>query len=287
MKDRTATIAFGLCFSLALFASSRAQIGPAPGGGGGTPCTTTALSLQFNSAGAFGCATEWVYTAAKKSVGDGANFQIYWSTGNGDLEFRNSADNAYVSIFTGGVLSSANVSIATGKILGVGSIFSPTAAPAMVVPDATVLGSTKFGFLGVAGAQFAWASSTTTAATPDTSLSRNAAGVVEVNNGTTGTFRELKHRSLVSGGTVPGISGCTAGTQTGGGSAGTYTSGTTGTCTVVLTFAFTAPAGWSCWASDRTTPANLISQSASSTTTATLTGTTVTGDVIGYGCMAY
>jgi hypothetical protein len=33
------------------------------GGGGGTPCTTTALSIQFNNAGAFGCEPDLTFTA--------------------------------------------------------------------------------------------------------------------------------------------------------------------------------------------------------------------------------
>lgn len=34
------------------------------GGGGGTPCTTTALSFQYNNAGAFGCVSNLTWTAA-------------------------------------------------------------------------------------------------------------------------------------------------------------------------------------------------------------------------------
>lgn len=33
------------------------------GGGGGTPCTTTALSLQYNNAGAFGCLADFTFSA--------------------------------------------------------------------------------------------------------------------------------------------------------------------------------------------------------------------------------
>jgi hypothetical protein len=132
-----------------------------------------------------------------------------------------------------------------------------------------------------------WSSTGNWYDTLDTGLTRNAAGVLEVDNGTAAAYRELKFRAWGSGGTVPGISGCSAGTQVGGGSSGTFVSGTTGTCTVTLTFAFTAPNGWFCDASDRTTPANLISQSASTTTSCTITGTTVTSDVIGFSANWY
>lgn len=98
---------------------------------------------------------------------------------------------------------------------------------------------------------------------------------------------DLTVRSHGSAGTVPGISGCAADTQTGGATSGTFTSRTTGACTVVLTFAFTSPTGWFCSVGNRITTANLMVQSASSTTSCTVTGTTVTGDVIGYAATFY
>lgn len=81
--------------------------------------------------------------------------------------------------------------------------------------------------------------------------------------------------------------GCTNSTLVGGATAGSYHSGTTGTCTVVITTGLTAPNGWACFANDLTTTSDTIKQTASSTTTATLAGTTVTGDVINFGCHAY
>lgn len=143
--------------------------------------------------------------------------------------------------------------------------------------------------LSSAGFLFWTAGALGTTVVGDTGLTRGAAGQVNVNDGsiTATNYRDLKLRSLISGGTVPGISGCTAGTQTGGGTAGTYSSGTTGTCTVTLTFALTAPTGWACTQNDLTTPADVQKQSASSTTTATITGTTVTADVINFACTAY
>ena len=81
-------------------------------------------------------------------------------------------------------------------------------------------------------------------------------------------------------------SGCSNSTLVGGASRGTVTSGTTGTCTIVITIAgatgLTAPNGWVCNAQDITTPANAIKQSASSSTTCTITGTTASGDVIAF-----
>lgn len=68
---------------------------------------------------------------------------------------------------------------------------------------------------------------------------------------------------------------------------GTITSATTGTCTPVLTFTnVSSLAGWACSISNRTT-ANLIRQTASTISSVTFEGTTVTGDVLSYSCAAY
>lgn len=96
---------------------------------------------------------------------------------------------------------------------------------------------------------------------------------------------------LFSGETKFTITGCSATTTVGGSDAGTYTSGTTGSCAVIVTIngatGRTAPNGYACYAANQTTPANLITQTNTSTTTATITGTTVTGDIIRFGCRGY
>lgn len=98
--------------------------------------------------------------------------------------------------------------------------------------------------------------------------------------------------AVLSNGTKFTTSGCSVSATTGGATAGKYTSGTTGTCTVVLTMngatGLTAPNGWSCSATDLTTAADALQgQTASSTTTATISGTTVSGDVVSFFCMGY
>ena len=61
--------------------------------------------------------------------------------------------------------------------------------------------------------QYGWASSTNVAgALADTTLSRNAAGVVEINNGTANTYRDLKLRNLISSGGVVTLSSFTVAT---------------------------------------------------------------------------
>lgn len=136
---------------------------------------------------------------------------------------------------------------------------------------------------------FGFTSSTDPTGTVDTTLARNAAGVLSVGSSGGGTSGKVKASGYMSVGTKFTATGCSNGTTVGGASAGKYSSGTTGTCTVVVTMgdSATAPNGWACFASDLTTPADLITQTASSTTTATLSGTTISADVISFGCIGY
>jgi hypothetical protein len=59
-----------------------------------------------------------------------------------------------------------------------------------------LMGTAKMQF--ISGYQLVWSTHATYAdlATPDTGLTRNAAGVIEINNGTAGQFRDLKVRTL-------------------------------------------------------------------------------------------
>jgi hypothetical protein len=82
-------------------------------------------------------------------------------------------------------------------------------------------------------------------------------------------------------------SGCSNTTTLGGATAGSYHSGTTGTCTVVISTGITAPNGWACGANDLTTPADVQPQTATTTTTATIAGTTVSGDVVDFHCVPF
>lgn len=138
---------------------------------------------------------------------------------------------------------------------------------------------------------FAWTSGNLSAGY-DTGMSRDAAGIIDVGNGTaTNTSGSLKLASVISAATKFTTSGCSVSATTGGATAGTYTSGTTGTCTVVITMngatGLTAPNGWACTASDRTTAADVQQNTASSTTTATISGPTLSGDVISFQCLGY
>lgn len=92
--------------------------------------------------------------------------------------------------------------------------------------------------------------------------------------------------NLVSGGTQT-VSGCSLSSAKGGQFAGSFQSGTAGTCTVTITPGSTAPNGWSCWASDLTTVADTVKQTAYNATTATIAGTTASSDLVTWGCVAF
>lgn len=141
-----------------------------------------------------------------------------------------------------------------------------------------------------ANAVFGWNNDTQYAGgAEDIGLSRSAAGVLAIGNGTAAsTAGKVKAAAYMTVGTKFTISGCSAGTTVGGAQAGTFVSGTTGTCTVTITLngatGVTAPTGWACFASNRTTKANIFTQDSSTATAVVMSGTTVTNDVIQFGC---
>jgi hypothetical protein len=83
------------------------------------------------------------------------------------------------------------------------------------------------------------------------------------------------------------ITGCSLTAAVGGAAAGRFASGVAGTCTVTITPGYTAPNGYRCAASDMTTPADVLMQTTSTTTTCVLSGTTASGDLITWNAIAY
>lgn len=92
--------------------------------------------------------------------------------------------------------------------------------------------------------------------------------------------------SLISSGTQS-VSGCGLAVPLGGAWAGSFKSGTTGTCTVTITPGISAQNGFVCLAKDLTTPADEPKQTAYTTATCTLSWTTVTGDLITWQAIAF
>jgi hypothetical protein len=123
------------------------------------------------------------------------------------------------------------------------------------------------------GICFTAAADATTAC--DTGISRLAAGVMAVGNGTpantTGVVKTAAYMSV--GTTFTSNAGCTDTVLTGGATAGKLTIGQSTICTTVITMgnSATSPTGWMCDGVDLQHPAVLIQETATSTTTASLT----------------
>jgi hypothetical protein len=83
--------------------------------------------------------------------------------------------------------------------------------------------------------------------------------------------------------------GCSEGTLAGGASAGSFVSGTSGTCTTTITMgnSLTAPQAWSCSLHDITNRSDGGNSAAGSTTTAVVSIATTTGDTVYFDCMAF
>lgn len=102
----------------------------------------------------------------------------------------------------------------------------------------------------------------------------------------------LSVNGIKSTGTKFTLTGCTAGTTVGGATAGQFASGTTGVCTVVLTMngatGLIAANGWSCFAAD-ITAGHLVdfTQTATSSTTCTISATTTSGDTVVWHAIGY
>jgi hypothetical protein len=147
------------------------------------------------------------------------------------------------------------------------------------------------------GVSIGWAAGTAGGGgTFDTAFRRNAAGIVEVNNGsacsTVANCRDLTLRHLIANGTVPTVAntsanscGTTAATIVGNDMAGKITVGATAGTSCTITFGTAWPNAPSCHTDDETT-ANL-QRPTSTTTTLIIAGTMVAGDVINYGCVGY
>jgi hypothetical protein len=126
-------------------------------------------------------------------------------------------------------------------------------------------------------------------------FSASLGGVIFTNQTSATYFPGNASGTIATAGTIDSLNGvptasgsCSVTTQTGGNLAGTFTA--SGACvagTYILTFGAAAPAGWSCNASDRTTPADTVRQTASTTTSATFAATTANSDVVSFSCTYY
>lgn len=125
----------------------------------------------------------------------------------------------------------------------------------------------------------------------DTFMTRISAGNVAFGSSTSGdTSSKVQAAGYISKGTTfTTNAGCSETSLTGGATAGSVASGTSGTCTFVVTMGNTATAahGWACSVWDLTTTTDSLKETATNGTTVTFSGVTVSGDVINFGCIGY
>lgn len=100
----------------------------------------------------------------------------------------------------------------------------------------------------------------------------------------------IETSGILTVGTKFTVTGCSPTATLGGATAGSFHSGSTATCTFVITMGgatgFTAPNGWACSGNDINAGTSLH-QNATTTTTASITGAVTSGDVINFACQAY
>ena len=126
----------------------------------------------------------------------------------------------------------------------------------------------------------------------DFTLSSNAVSLIEF-AGYVSTINiesgiKFTSNDFIVTGTKPTPTGsCTASSFAGGATAGTFSAGACSGGTFILTFVITATNGWACNAKDRTTPADAVNQTSTSTTSAAFTATTASSDVVQYSCVGY
>lgn len=133
------------------------------------------------------------------------------ASGNFPLTINGGANNSYLQcIRTGsnvlfGVDAAWGATVQTQTGPAQVTLLPGGTASMGVTPSAAMLASTM---------NYIWSSGALGAAT-DTGLGRNAAGVVEVNNSTTGAYRDLKARNLITNATT--VAGLTPAATAGAG----------------------------------------------------------------------
>lgn len=124
---------------------------------------------------------------------DGANFKLGWDGSFGGLLLRDAADSVFTSLYAGALV--ARIAAGAQFVIGTSeSTFTDSAANQVLCISSP---GYRFGGLAVNSAGHLQFSSTLNATgTPDAGFSRNAAGIIEVNNGTTGILRDITLRDL-------------------------------------------------------------------------------------------
>lgn len=263
------------------------NVGSSGGSGTVNNCTTAGGTAYYSGTGTtVSCAStaqantaNGIYDAEVLATGD-IGYYMTGSNAVGNVGFK------FVSTATGGKAWQASVFANGGNVPG-----------DICLVDVTD-GDTSFCFsqfteIALASGVYGWTAQTANNGAIDTGISRGAATVVDIGNGTQGnTLASVATAAFISESTKFTTSGCSISSTTGGATAGKFTLGAN-TCTAIITMAGAsgrgAPNGWSCWANDETSPLIMIGTSSSSATTASLNIPSTAGatDVIDFGCLGY
>lgn len=158
-------------------------------GGTATPGGAT-TQVQFNDAGAFNGDAGLTYDKAGKILTVGT--QIKTTTAFGGIVFNAAGSDGLLNVTTNHEV---------GLFLGSGVVMDYQGGQLVV----TIASNYALGWTASGGAN----------GLPDIALRRNAAGVLEVDNGTAGTFADLKVKNLIASGAVTGNGSVPTGGGTG------------------------------------------------------------------------
>jgi hypothetical protein len=171
--------------------------------GGATPAGSD-TQVQFNDSSAFGGDAGLTYNKTTDGLTAAGGFTTPGTvnTGNGIMGYP-------AFSFAGGGVS-GNTGFNMGGPSGIDIIVSQTAQPSVGFVIASGIPQLEVAQEGLFGWSVTPRAGTYSALSPtmDTAFARNAAGLVEINNGTAGTFRDLKVRqhyvdaTLTAGGTT-------------------------------------------------------------------------------------
>lgn len=243
-------------------------------------CGSSTQALSYStSTHSFGCQSITAGSAALTATDIGFGSAGNVLTGTANLQWTDSTKTltiggaAGLSTITTGLLNNNNAGALTIQVAA-NTFFS--------TPGPLTLQASNGSGAGVGGGSINIIAGT--------SASSTAGSITLQTGGSTRVTVDQNGNSAFTGainstGTKFTASGCSNSATTGGAIAGQFTSGTTGTCTVAITLP-TAPNGWSCRATDITNVATL-NQTAKSTTSCTVSGTTTTNDVVIFSAMGY
>jgi hypothetical protein len=201
-------------------------------------------------------------------------------------------------------LTGSVINISTPKIFGNSIVgLTGTGNPNIIRLAAVTGGSVENNFIGgpTTGTQLlitsAAASVTVgienTFAGSGTAISNSGTGTIfppkTINGSTCSTSFACNISNIISTGTPPvGTTGsCTASGFVGGSTAGKFTAALCAAGTYILSGLPTAPNGYTCNAQDQTTVADLLQQTANSTTSVTFKATTAASDVVVFQCTGW